>query len=113
MKKHVITQKTGLRINSSAEGETIEMRVDRALNNKEPLDGDGAPLIYTERKDGVTPAHNIRTDRWEYAVEAMAKAANSYDARREERLNPKVFDIDGNEVNEGEDGKPESTQGTK
>lgn len=76
---------TQLKINKSVEGETIEMKIDRVVNNKEPIK-DGAPLIYTPRKDGVKPATNIRTDRWEIAQEAMGKIEKSYKARREERI---------------------------
>ena len=43
---------------------------------------DGAPIIYTERKDGVLPAYDIRTDRWEIAQEAMAKNLKAIDAKR-------------------------------
>ena len=38
---------------------------------------DGAPIIYTERKDGVNPAYNIRTDRWEIAQDAMEQVGNN------------------------------------
>ena len=52
------------------EGETIETKVKRIVENNEPIT-DGAPIIYTNREDGVLPAYNIRTDRWEVAQEAM------------------------------------------
>ena len=52
------------------EGEFIEEKVARVVENKEPIE-DGAPIIYTERKDGVIPEFNIRIDRWEIAIEAM------------------------------------------
>lgn len=52
------------------EGETIENKVRRITENNEPIT-DGAPIIYTNREDGVLPAYNIRTDRWEIAQEAM------------------------------------------
>lgn len=52
------------------EGETIEEKVTRVVENKEPIT-DGAPIIYTNRDDGVIAAYNIRTDRWEIAQEAM------------------------------------------
>lgn len=51
-------------------GESIETKVKRIIENKEPIT-DGAPIIYTNRDDGVIPAYNIRTDRWEIAQEAM------------------------------------------
>lgn len=52
------------------EGETIEEKVKRITENNEPIT-DGAPIIYTNREDGVLPAYNIRTDRWEIAQQAM------------------------------------------
>ena len=52
------------------EGENIEEKVRRITENNEPIT-DGAPIIYTNRDDGVLPAYNIRTDRWEVAQAAM------------------------------------------
>ena len=52
------------------EGESIENKVCRITENNEPIT-DGAPIIYTNRDDGVLPAYNIRTDRWEVAQAAM------------------------------------------
>ena len=51
-------------------GETIEAKVRRITENNEPIT-DGAPIIYTNRDDGVLPAYNIRTDRWDIAQQAM------------------------------------------
>ena len=51
------------------EGETIEAKVNRIVNNGEPIT-DGTPIIYTERKDGVLPEYDIRTDRWDIAIDA-------------------------------------------
>ena len=58
------------------EGEYIEKKVRRITENGEPIE-DGAPIIYTERKDGVNPAHNIRTDRWDIAQDAMEQVGNN------------------------------------
>lgn len=52
------------------QGESIENKVRRITENNEPIT-DGAPIIYTNRDDGVLPAYNIRTDRWEIAQQAM------------------------------------------
>lgn len=52
------------------DGESIESKVQRITENNEPIT-DGAPIIYTNRDDGVLPAYNIRTDRWEVAQAAM------------------------------------------
>lgn len=51
-------------------GESIETKVKRITENNEPIT-DGAPIIYTSREDGVLPAYNIRTDRWDVAQQAM------------------------------------------
>lgn len=93
-----------LRVNQSVEGEPIETKIERIIANKEPIK-DGAPIIYTERKEGVKKAYDIRTDRFEVAIEGMDKVAKSYKAKREERYK------DRNPVKREEDGKTESTQG--
>lgn len=54
------------------EAETIEEKIRKIIENNEPIT-DGAPIIYTEKKDGVLPQYDIRTDRWEIAQKAMDK----------------------------------------
>lgn len=76
--------KTSLQRNERYEGERIEKKVARITTNKEPIT-DGAPLIYTDRKDGVLPNYDIRTDRMEIAQEAMDKVSKSHKAKREEK----------------------------
>jgi len=49
--------KSSIRGIQTIEGETIEQKLVRIMNNKEPIK-DGAPLIYTERKDGVQAGSN-------------------------------------------------------
>lgn len=68
------------------EGESIENKVNRILINKEPIT-DGAPLIYTKRQDGVLPGYNIRTDRFDVAIEAMDKVSKSKLTKRMEYIN--------------------------
>ena len=73
------------------EGERIETKVSRITENNEPIT-DGAPIIYTKREDGVLPAYDIRTDRWEVAQQAMeavnqaniAKSKNYGQVKQEE-----------------------------
>jgi hypothetical protein len=93
---------TYLDVNQSVEGETIEQKIERVTQNKEPIK-DGAPLIYTDRKDGVQAGYNIRTDRFEIAVDAMDKVTRSNYAKRDNQ--PKMEIVKDN--TEGE-----STQGT-
>ena len=54
------------------EGERLELKIDRMTQNNEPI-GDSAPLIFTPRKDGVVAAYDIRTDKWDIALDAMEK----------------------------------------
>lgn len=70
------------------EGEPIELKVRRIEKEGEPI-SDGAPEIFTERKDGVKAAYNIRTDRWEIAAEAMDVVHRSKTAARAEGPNLK------------------------
>lgn len=74
--------KSQLKSVETTEGETIEMKVQRILNNKEPIK-DGAPEIFTERKQGVLPGFNIRADRFEIACEAMDKLHKDAYAKRD------------------------------
>lgn len=78
-------KKTSLRGVNTYDAESLEQKVRRILNNKEPIK-DGAPLIYTERKDGVQPSYNIRTDRWDVAIDAMDKVARSQVAKRQAKV---------------------------
>lgn len=102
-------KKTTLRVNNSKEGETIEMKMERVINNKEPIK-DGAPIVYTERKEGVLPGYNIRTDRFDVAIEAMDKVSKTHIAKREERIKEKEAKIIEMNTN---DGGAEPTQGTQ
>lgn len=64
-------QSTDLEINESTEGETIEGRVERILNNNEPIT-DKAPEIYNEHLAGAEDMRNqfdIRHDKWDEAAE--------------------------------------------
>ena len=62
MYKYRKTKKSQLTSVELLEGETLEQKIERIVDNGEPIT-DGAPEIYTERKQGVLSAYNIRTDR--------------------------------------------------
>lgn len=85
MYRKIPNRSTTLSVNKAYEGERIEQKINRIINNKEPIK-DGAPIIYSERKDGVNPAYDIRTDRFELAVDAMDKIHKSHIAKREESI---------------------------
>lgn len=100
--------KTLINLENTIEGETIEKKCERMVHNKEQIK-DGAPLIFTERKDGVIQAYNIRTDRWEVATEAMDLVQKSKDAKRDDK--PKNEDEKGKVIEMKNDGGAESTHG--
>lgn len=83
--------KTSIKVNESYKGETIEQKMNRVVNNKEPIT-DGAPIIFTDRKDGVLPAYDIRTDRWDVAIDAMDKVSKTQIAKREQRIGERTYD---------------------
>lgn len=70
------------------EGESIEQKMERILHNGEPIT-DGAPEIYTERRDGVGAEYNIRTDRWEVAADAMDLKSKNIQAKRDAKAEAK------------------------
>lgn len=70
MKKVAFRPQIGMFTVETYEGETIEKKCERVTQTKEPI-SDGAEIIYTERKDGVRPEYDIRTDKWEIAQNAM------------------------------------------
>lgn len=86
-------------MNESYQGERIEQKIQRITNNKEPIK-DGAPLIYTDRSEGVKEAYDIRTDRWEVAVDAMDKVSKTHLAKREQRIGERTYDTMTNEQQE-------------
>lgn len=91
-------------------GESIETKVKRITENNEPIT-DGAPIIYTNRDDGVLPAYNIRTDRWEIAQQAMdavnqANLAKNKNYGKIEKEDKKA--LDSQDINNGESGQQES-----
>lgn len=70
MKRKILTIKPTTGFIPVYDGESIETKVERVVQNKEPIE-DGAEIIYTEKKLGVQPQYDIRTDKWEVAQEAM------------------------------------------
>ena len=99
MKKVSINSKTLITCFRSVDGETIEQRMRRVTENKEPIT-DGAQPIYTDRKDGIIADYNIRTDRFDVAIEAMDKIAKTKAAIREKMY--KKPDKPENEISEAE-----------
>lgn len=74
-----------MRVNNAYIGESLEEQLRRVTENKEPIEMI-SPIIYTERREGVLPQYDIRTDRFDIACEAMGKVAASHAAKREQRI---------------------------
>lgn len=92
------------------DGESIETKVRRITENNEPIT-DGAPIIYTNRDDGVLPAYNIRTDRWEVAQAAMeavnqANLAKSKNYGNIDKESKKA--LDSQDMSDSQSGQQES-----
>lgn len=105
-----IPQETGFNLPQLEEGESIETKLERMIANKEPITGEGnVELIFTERKEGVLPSYNIKTDRWLHAIDATDALSRQKLAQRE----AKIVDMKKPEGGEkgGEVGGTESTQG--
>lgn len=85
MYKQNVINATTIKRNTSVEGEPLEAKIERIVHNNEPIK-DGAPKIYTDRKDGVMKDYNPRTDKWEVAIDAMDKVAEAKRNKRQELL---------------------------
>lgn len=60
------------------QAEPREVKLRKIINGEANNVEDGVfPTIYTEKKDGVQPEFDIRTDRFEIAIEAMDKINQS------------------------------------
>ena len=88
MKSEIINERKQLKTGFSTEtyeGESIEKKCARMIENNEPIT-DGAPLVYTERADGVRPEFNVRTDKWDIAQESMEKVSEAKRNKIKEKI---------------------------
>lgn len=58
------------------EGELLETRMARIVSLKEPIT-ESKPYIETPSKDGVIAEFNIRSDKWEEALETVTRMYES------------------------------------
>lgn len=64
--------------NLSYQAEPREVKLRKIINGETNNMEDGVfPTIYTEKKDGVQPEFDIRTDRFEVAIDAIDKINQS------------------------------------
>ncbi len=99
--KKITHKRGGLRVNTSVEGKTLEQKIEQIMSNGDKIEAE-AELIYTDRKDGVVSGHNIRTDRFEVAVDAIGRTERAETAKRD---NVAKLDI------VKDDEKPSGTEG--
>lgn len=83
MKKVKVPIKSLIKSTDAYECDRLELKLRRLIESKEPIDENvTVPLVYTERKEGVLPAYDIRTDRFDLAIMAMDAANRMRDAKR-------------------------------
>lgn len=70
-------------------GQSIEEKVRVITESGAPIESI-SPMVYTERKEGVRPDTNIRTDKWDVAQAAMDSISRGIAKKREEALNAKA-----------------------
>lgn len=64
--------------NLTYEAEPREVKLRKIISGEANDMEDGVfPTIYTEKKDGVQPEYDIRTDRFEVAIDAIDKINQS------------------------------------
>lgn len=64
--------------NLTYQAEPREVKLRKIISGEANNMEDGVfPTIYTEKKDGVLPEYDIRTDRFEVAIDAMDKINQS------------------------------------
>lgn len=83
--KAAIINKSKLKTTEEFIGESLEEKIRRVMSTGEPVEA-VSPMYYTERKDGVKPETDIRTDRWEIAQKAMTTINEGIREKRKERM---------------------------
>lgn len=84
MNKYVNTSSNNVFFNEQYDGEDIHEKIERVRTTEEPIEADGnGGNIYTQRKDGVIPEYNVRTDKWDMALETMDEYNKTKIARAE------------------------------
>ena len=64
--------------NLTYQAEPREVKLRKIINGESSSMEDGVfPTIYTEKKDGVMPEYDIRTNRFEVAIDAIDKINKS------------------------------------
>lgn len=70
--------------NTAKQGESIETKIERLIENGAETNDPKVPLIYTDRRDGIIPAYDPKSSRFDLALEANDKVTASELFRREQ-----------------------------
>lgn len=92
--------------NLTYEAEPREVKLRKIISGEASNMEDGVfPTIYTEKKDGVQPEYDIRTDRFEVAIDAIDKinqsTASQITKSKGETEGAKNFGTEGKTDSEG------------
>lgn len=82
------SSKSKISFTPTIEGESIEEMLRRITANKEPIPQNVAD-IFTPKDEGVLPEYNIRTDRFDLALDAKDKIEASKIAKAHEKAETK------------------------
>ena len=84
--KKITIKSNSLKGRERNEGMCLEREMQLAQNNGTMPEKNMSSVFYTQRKDGVLKATNIRTDKWELAQDAMSHANEQFRKKVEENL---------------------------
>lgn len=82
MKIRIKNTRSDFQMNTTYQVESLTQKLRRITGNNEAIKAE-VPVVYTEKKDGVMPAYDIRSDRFEIAREAVEKMQKAADVSRE------------------------------
>lgn len=85
MRKRKLKNRGILAINESYEGNSLEMQIADRMSGIN-IELGGKALLYTERKDGVLPQTDIRTDRFDIAMMAYKSVEDARIAQRDNAI---------------------------
>lgn len=88
MRKIIIENKTNVSGITGYVAEPGEAKIARMTQLKQPIEG-GGQIAFTERKEGVKPEYDIRTDKFDIAMEMMDKVYASKEMTKQEGENLK------------------------
>lgn len=83
MYKKRIPNTTVIKGEKGSPGESLMHKMRRILANKEPIKSNPASMIYSERKAGVLPHTDIRTNRWDLAVQGTNLISDQFRGKRD------------------------------